>query len=88
MLQADVATVPCPAQELWKSRKPPTPLRLEELVPGAGATANGWASDGGGGGGAEASACEALGMTDAHRLWSVAENARVRAHLQRTQCGC
>ena len=72
----------CPAQELWKSRKPPTPLRLEDLVPEAGGAANGRASDGSAGGGAEASACEALGMTDAHRLWSVAENARVRAPLK------
>ena len=48
-------------------------------MPGAGGAANGGA--GSAGGGAEASACEALGMTDAHRLWSVAEDARVRAPL-------
>ena len=52
-------------------------------MPEAGGAANGRASDGSAGSGAEASACEALGMTDAHRLWSVAENARVRAPLQR-----
>jgi len=67
--------LPPGAQELWKNRKPPTPLRLAELVPGADAAAGG--AVGGVGAGRDASACEALGLTDAHRLWSVEENARV-----------
>ncbi|KAK9841863.1 hypothetical protein WJX81_007903 [Elliptochloris bilobata] len=73
---ADIESV-LKMDKLWKNRKPPMPLRLGELLPEAGSAASGRASGGGADGGGEASACEALGMTDAHRLWSVEDNAQV-----------
>lgn len=59
-------------EDLWHSRRPPEPLDLDSLL----------AADANGGSGsaapaAEGSACKALGLTDAHAVWDVQQNARV-----------
>ena len=63
-------------KDLWETREKPNPLQLEEILAGEGlALANG-------NGDAHAppageSACKALGITGAHRVWSLAESAKV-----------
>ena len=79
------------AQDLWAKRERPTPLDLDALLAlenghsrcaavSGGVVANGGDGAHSNGGAAEelgASACKALGLTDAHRVWSTRENAQV-----------
>lgn len=98
MLGADIMYDGCcsmdrdPAlQDLWKERNPPKPLRLEEILPSNGSAAQ--VSNGDAGHVAAAtngsiaasgeSACKALGLTDAHRVWDISENAQVCSLLCR-----
>ena len=70
----------CP-KDLWETREKPKPLQLEEILASEGlALANG-------NGGAYTppageSACKALGITGAHRVWSLAESAKVSLQWQ------
>lgn len=61
-------------EDLWRSRPPPQPLDLDAMLP---PQALEQAADGGGGGGAGpgGSACKALGLADAHAVWTVPQNA-------------
>lgn len=58
-------------EELWRTRKPPTSLRLQQLLPGDLAAQLGAAVASG-----DDSAAKALGLKD-QGLWSEADNARV-----------
>ncbi|GBF97588.1 SUMO-activating enzyme subunit 2 [Raphidocelis subcapitata] len=60
-------------EELWKSRRAPTPLRLAEVLPGDAAAAAAAAGAAAGAGGGVA---RALGLGD-HDVWSDADAARV-----------
>lgn len=57
-------------QELWKSRKPPSPLELSQLLPDPAAAVTAAA------GSTAASASKALGLPD-QAVWSVPDAARV-----------
>ncbi|KAL4446285.1 hypothetical protein ABPG77_003092 [Micractinium sp. CCAP 211/92] len=57
--------------DLWRSRPAPQPLDLDSLLP----QAQGQQANGGAGAGAGGSACKALGLADAHAVWTVAQNA-------------
>lgn len=56
--------------DLWRSRRPPEPLDLDALLGASPAAAsNGTAAASSG------SACKALGLADAHAVWSAQQNA-------------
>ncbi|PRW61037.1 SUMO-activating enzyme subunit 2 [Chlorella sorokiniana] len=59
-------------EDLWHSRRPPEPLNLDALL---ALEANG--GSGSAAPAAKGSACKALGLTDAHAVWDVQQNARV-----------
>lgn len=58
-------------EDLWRSRPAPQPLDLDSLLP----QAQGQQANGGAGAGAGGSTCKALGLADAHAVWTVAQNA-------------
>lgn len=70
-----------------EERTPPRPLHLEEILASNGSAAqlsNGdvqhaAASSNGGAAATGESACKALGLTDAHRVWDISENTQVCA---------
>ncbi|CAL8466635.1 g6171 [Coccomyxa elongata] len=74
-------------EDLWENRDPPSPLKLDEiLAPSATGVGDSAASNGnaatiarsnGSAHAAGDSACKALGLTDAHRVWNLRENAQV-----------
>ncbi len=76
-------------QDLWKNREPPSPLKLDEILAqnatggGDSAASNGNAAtvahSNGSAHAAGDSACKALGLMDAHKVWNLRENAQVRA---------
>lgn len=59
-------------EDLWHSRRPPEPLDLDALLPPQPNGDSGSAAPA-----AKGSACKALGLTDAHEVWDVGQNARV-----------
>ncbi len=68
-------------KDLWETREKPRPLQLKQILAGEGlALTNGK-------GGVHAlpageSACKALGITGAHRVFSLAESAKVSLQWQ------
>lgn len=85
----------CVAQDLWKNRDPPSPLKLDDILAESAtgvddsAASNGNAAtvaySNGSAHVAGDSACKALGVTDAHRVWSLRENTQVCASIT-TSC--
>ena len=74
-------------KELWEAREKPKPLQLARcLGDGRSADQNG-AFDGAHRAATGESACKALGITGAHRVWSLAECATVdsSARLMRSR---
>lgn len=65
-------------EDLWRSRRPPEALDLDALLAPAGADGGAVANGGANPGAAAAaggSACKALGLADAHAVWSVRQSA-------------
>ncbi|KAK9866086.1 hypothetical protein WJX84_007709 [Apatococcus fuscideae] len=66
--------------DLWKTRKPPVPLKVEALRPAASAAASANGSSHTNGKQAAAmdvSACRSMGLRDSHAAWSSAQSAQV-----------
>ncbi|KAK9841453.1 hypothetical protein WJX74_006089 [Apatococcus lobatus] len=67
-------------KDLWKTRKPPVPLRLDELrhaAAGAASTNGIHKSSSSQQATADLSACRLLGIRDSHAAWSTAQSAQV-----------
>lgn len=59
-------------EDLWHSRRPPEALNLDALLPHEANGSSGSAEPP-----AKGSACKSLGLTDAHAVWDVRQNACV-----------
>ena len=69
-------------KELWETREKPKPLQLAQCLGDGGSAEQNGAFDGAHQAAAGESACKALGITGAHRVWSLAECATVKLQYQ------
>ena len=69
-------------KELWEAREKPKPLQLARCLGDGGSADQNGAPDGAHQAATGESACKALGITGAHRIWSLAECAKVDLQRQ------
>ena len=69
-------------KELWEAREKPKPLQLARCLGVDGSADQNGALDGAHQAATGESACKALGITGAHRIWSLAECAKVDLQCQ------
>ena len=69
-------------KELWEAREKPKPLQLAQCLGDGGSADQNGGLDGAHQAATGVSACKALGITGAHRIWSLAECAKVDLQCQ------
>ena len=67
------------AQELWKTRAKPEALQLDTILAPAGTAANGHhhTTEINGSATADVTACQSLGLTNDHAVWTLLQNTQV-----------